>query len=327
MNQTLPPVSVIMPVLNEETHLPAAIAGIVSQDYPAPLEIILAIGPSNDRTTEIATRLAAADERIRIVENPAKTTPVGLNLAIAAASHDIIIRVDAHGELCPGYVRTVVETLDRTGAANVGGLMKAVGVTPFERAVAAAYNSPVGLGGGSFHLENTPEGPADTVFLGSFRAEALKRVGGFDESLDRAQDWELNYRLRKSGQVVWYTPQLRVTYRPRSSFRSLAKQFFKTGQWRREVVQRHPDTASARYLAPPAFVLALSMSPLAFVPGPKWLRSLFLVAPVAYLAFNVASSIALTRDDPEARLRLPLVLATMHICWGAGFLVGLPKRD
>ncbi len=183
MNYTLPPISVIMPVLNEETHLPAAIAGIASQDYPAPIEIILAIGPSDDRTTEIATRLADADERIRIVENPAKTTPVGLNLAIAAASHDIIVRVDAHGELCPGYLRSVVETLDRTGAANVGGLMKAVGVTPFERAVAAAYNSPVGLGGGSFHLENTPEGPADTVFLGSFRAAALKRVGGFDESL------------------------------------------------------------------------------------------------------------------------------------------------
>ncbi len=327
MNNIMPPISVIMPVLNEETHLPAAIAGIVSQNYPAPLEVILAIGPSSDRTMEIASRLAAADERIRIVENPAKTTPVGLNLAIAAAKYDIIVRVDAHGELCPGYLQTVVETLERTDAANVGGLMKAVGVTPFERAVAAAYNSPVGLGGGSFHLENTPEGPADTVFLGSFRKEALNRVGGFDETLDRAQDWELNYRLRKAGEVVWYTPQLRVTYRPRSSFRSLAKQFFKTGQWRREVIRRHPDTASVRYLAPPTFVLALAASPLACVFRPKWLRPLFLAAPVAYLLFNAASSVALMRDDPEARRRLPLVLAVMHVCWGAGFLLGLHKRS
>ena len=240
------PVSVVMPVRNEEPHLEAAVGRVLAQGYGGELEVVIAVGPSSDRTREIADSLAATDERVVVVDNPTGFTPAGLNLAIEAASYEIIVRVDGHAELCPGYITTAVETLRATGAANVGGLMDAQGRTPFEQAVAAAYNSHLGLGGGGFHLAATPAGPADTVFLGVFRRDALKEVGGFDESLHRAQDWELNYRLRRAGHLVWFTPELRVVYRPRSSLRALAKQFHLTGRWRREVVRRHPDTASRR---------------------------------------------------------------------------------
>ena len=200
------------------------------------MEIILAVGPCRDRTWEIAQQLAAADERIHVLRNPSGTTPDALNLAIARARHDIIVRVDAHGELTPGYIDTAVDLLRRTGAANVGGHMAARGQTPFEKAVAVAYTSPVGLGGGSFHLATSKEGPADTVFLGVFRRDALEAAGGYDGSLLRAQDWDLNYRLRKMGETVWFSPKLQVTYRPRSTVKALARQFYRTGQWRRRPV-------------------------------------------------------------------------------------------
>ena len=318
-----------MPVRNEEPHLEAAVGRVLAQGYAGELEVVIAVGPSSDRTREIADSLAATDERIVVVDNPTGFTPAGLNLAIEAASHEIVVRVDGHAELCPGYITTAVETLRATGAANVGGLMDAQGRTPFEQAVAAAYNSHLGLGGGGFHLAATPAGPADTVFLGVFRRDALKEVGGFDESLHRAQDWELNYRLRRAGHLVWFTPELRVVYRPRSSLRALAKQFHLTGRWRREVIRRHPDTASRRYLAPPAAALGTGVGLGAGMTG-VWLRRPWLAAmlafPMLYLGFLVFATLTMRGVPAAARLRLPMVLATMHLAWGIGFLRGLPRR-
>lgn len=324
---THPGVSVVMPIRNEERHLAAAVQRVVDQDYPGELEIVLSIGPSDDATHAVADRLAAEDSRIRVVDNPTGRTPAALNIAVRHARHDIIVRVDGHGELCDGYIQTAVRTLQETGAANVGGLMDAQGTTAFERAVAAAYNSRWGLGGGGFHLPDTPEGPAKTVFLGSFRRQALEAVGGFDETMHRAQDWELNLRLREADHLVWFTPRMRVTYRPRSGIRALALQFFHTGQWRREVVRRYPHTASARYLAPPTAVVGLATGLAGGVLGlftRNRLLAALLLAPLTYLAFLAAAISTMGHLDPAARRRLPLVLAIMHICWGTGFLRGLP---
>lgn len=321
------PVSVIMPVRNEERYLATAVARVLDQDYPGELEVVLAVGPSTDRTAEIAAELAAADPRVRVVDNPTGRTPAGLNLAIAAARHDILVRVDGHGELMEGYLQTAVETLQRTGAANVGGLMDAQGETPFEQAVAVAYTSRLGLGGSSFHLLDSPEGPAETVFLGSFRRDALDRVGGFDESMYRAQDWELNYRLRAAGEEIWFTPRMRVRYRPRSTVRALARQFFETGRWRREVIRRYPETASLRYLAPPTAVAGATVGAAVGLCGlvlrSRWATAA-LLAPLGYLSLVTAGAAVMPRAMPlGVRLRLPLVLVVMHVCWGAGFLVGL----
>ena len=322
----LEPVSVVMPVRNEERHLRAAVRRVLEQGYSGDLEIVLAVGPSDDQTRQIADELAASDPRVRVIDNPTGYTPAGLNLAIRAARHEVIVRVDGHVELSPGYIATAVRILHETGAANVGGLMDARGRTLFERAVAAAYNSPLGLGGGGFHVADTPAGPADTVFLGVFQRKALQDVGGFDESLHRAQDWELNYRLRRAGHVVWFTPELRVTYRPRSTLGALARQFFRTGQWRREVIRRHPETASLRYLIPPAAVLGSGGGLLGAIAGlllrVPWLLVL-LALPGSYLAYLSYATASMRGLDSATRRRLPLVLAVMHFGWGLGFLRGL----
>jgi succinoglycan biosynthesis protein ExoA len=321
-----PGVSVVMPVLNEERHLEGAIRRVLDQDYPGELEVILAVGPSSDRTHEIAKALAGVDPRIRVVDNPAARTPAGLNLGIAASQHEIIVRVDGHGELTDGYIKRAVELLDETGAANVGGVMDAQGSTPFEEAVAVAYTTRLGLGGSAFHLAGSPATEAETVFLGVFRKDALVAVGGFDESMHRAQDWELNYRLRTSGHKIWFSPELRVTYRPRSTLRALVKQMYETGRWRRELVRRHPETATVRYLAPPLTligVLAGSIGGLLGVMIDSRLLRLGFLAPAGYLALIIGGSLVAARPmSASARLRLPLVLAATHLAWGAGFLRG-----
>jgi succinoglycan biosynthesis protein ExoA len=324
-----PPVSVVMPVLNEERHLEEAVGRVLDQDYPGELEVVLAIGPSKDRTQEIADKLAEADGRISIVPNPTGKTPAGLNVGIAHAKHDILVRVDGHGALTPGYITRAVEVLDETGADNVGGVMAAEGRTPLEMAVACAYRSRLGLGASTFH-QGGKAGPADTVYLGVFRRAALERVGGFDETMHRAQDWELNYRIRKTGGLIWFCPDLSVTYRPRSSLSAVAKQFFHTGQWRREVVRRHPETANKRYLAPPVAVIGMAVGTVlgivGLITGIGWLDLGFL-APLGYALLILAGSAFEGRYLPwKALFWLPLVCATMHVSWGLGFLAGLNEK-
>lgn len=324
--QSWPGVSVVMPVLNEERHLAAAVRGVLDQRYPGELELIMAVGPSQDRTREIAEELAAADPRLAVVDNPAGRTPHALNLAIEAARHDILVRVDGHGELGERYIERAVELLAETGAANVGGVMDAQGRTSFEQAVAYVYTSRYGLGGAAFHQGDVPAGPAETVFLGVFAKADLQAVGGFDETMHRAQDWELNYRLRQSGRLVYFSPELRVTYRPRSTLKALVRQMYDTGRWRREVVRRHPETAGLRYLVPPATVVAIGIGSLGALVGAfTGIRALLLgiAAPLGYAGFVAYVSWS-ARDAlaPKAGRWLSVVLPATHLAWGSGFLVG-----
>jgi len=322
-----PGVSVVVPVLNEERYLRHAIDQMLRQAYAGPLEVVLALGPSRDRTDAIAAEISAADPRVRLVANPTGRTPAGLNAAIAAAAYDVIVRVDGHALVPDDYVAAAVETLTRTGADNVGGVMAAEGETPFEDAVARAMTSKLGVGSASFHVGGE-EGPAPTVYLGVFRRAALERVGGYDESMVRAQDWEMNHRIIETGGLVWFTPRMRVTYRPRPNVRALSKQYFEYGRWRREVARRHPDTLSGRYLAAPVAVLGVVLGTLAgllSIGGPAWLAIGWL-GPVGYLAVILGGSVVVGRGlAARAWLLLPVVLATMHMSWGMGFLTS-PRR-
>jgi succinoglycan biosynthesis protein ExoA len=315
-----PSLSVIVPARDEGRHLQTCVEAVLDQDYPGEVQVVLAVAPSRDRTAAVAARLAA-DDRVSVVENPSGTTPTGLNLALSACDGEIVARVDGHAILPQGYLRRAVELLHTTGAANVGGMMAAAGTTPCERAVACAMTSPFGVGAGRFHYGGEP-GPADTVYLGVFRRALLASTGGYDETFLRAQDWELNHRIRGLGGVVWFTPELRVTYRPRASLRALARQYREYGRWRRVVMRRHSDSVRLHYLVPPAAVLGLGAGLAAAALG----RRKALALPLAYLGAVLAGSAAAGRGQPaHVRVRLPLVFTTMHLSWGLGFLTS-PRR-
>lgn len=304
-----------MPILDEERHLTESVQAILAQDWDGPLEVVLALGPSSDRTDEVAAQLASVDERIRTVPNPSGRTPDALNAAIEMAAHEVIVRVDGHGILSPGYLHTAVATLGETGAANVGGIMDAEGTTDFERAVAVAMKSKIGVGGVKFK-QGGAAGPADTVYLGAFRRDWLRRVGGYDRRYIRAQDWELNFRIRQEGGVVWFNPDLRVAYRPRGSFRALSRQYREYGRWRRVVAREHKGSINARYLAPPVALAAIT---LGAVGGLRW-RPLWAV-PALYAVGVTVGGYVISRTEPvRTRALVPGVLATMHLSWGWGFL-------
>jgi glycosyltransferase involved in cell wall biosynthesis len=313
-----PDLSVILPVLNEANHLADAVKAILRQDYRGKFEVILAVGPSKDETLEIANELASTDSRVVVVLNPTGRTAAGLNIALAKSSSPIIVRVDGHAEIPSNYLSIAVELLRNTGAVNVGGLMGAVGKTKFEKSVARAMRSPLGVGAAKFHTGGG-SGEVDTVYLGCFLREALTEIGGFDERFIRAQDWELNFRLRERGGRIFFDPRLEVTYRPRPNLAALAKQYFEYGRWRRVVSRKHTGTINYRYLAPP---LALTATIISLVTGLLVSPWLFVPAGI-YVGFTVLAGIALGKGLLE-KLLLPAVLFTMQMSWGAGFITS-PK--
>lgn len=330
------PVSVLMPVRNEERHLRESVRHVLSQDYPGEIEVVIAVGPSRDRTAELAQAMAAEDPRVTVVDNPTGHRPSAVNIALRAAHHDVIVRVDGHSMLPAGYISTAVATLAQTGAANVGGIMAAEGVTAFERAVAWAMTSPFGVGSARFHTGGQA-GPADTVYLGVFHREAIEEAGGYDERYQIAEDWELNHRIRMAGGLIWFQPALRVSYRPRASLGALGRQYFSYGRWRRVVARQHTGTINLRYLAPPtatALVAAGTAAGLAGLAGlaagaaGSWpvALSACLAVPAVYCAGVLAVTARAARELPfPSVIRLPLALATMHMCWGAGYLTS-PRR-
>ncbi len=306
MAKALKNISFVMPVLNEEAYLATAVESVFSQVVPGEMELVVALGPSKDNTDDVAQKLKRKyGAKLQLVRSPGLTS-ISLNLAIAKAKYEVVLRVDAHSELSEGYAALAVKLLNDTGAANVGGIMVAKGKNDFQSAVAYGYNNKVGLGGGSFHVGGEA-GPADTVYLGVFRKAALEQVGGFSEAWVRGQDWELNQRLRKAGLIVWFDPRLQVSYYPRSDWESLAKQFFKTGVWRGALTRENPAGSSVRYWIPPLLVLGTLFW------FPIWI---YLIA----IAILAGSAKEITKRQ---KLWLMVVLPTMHYAWGTGFWWGL----
>ena len=302
-------ISFVMPVLNEEKYLEASVQSVFSQEVPASMELILSLGPSIDGTNEVAKRLKKKyGTKLQLVNVAIANTSAALNAAIKKTKYEVVVRVDAHSELSDNYAATALEVLNATGAANVGGVMKAVGETDFQIAVAFGYNNRVGLGGGAYHV-GAQAGPKESVYLGVFNKPKLLAAGGFDPKWVRGQDWELNQRLRAAGEIVWFDPRLEVTYRPRGSWSKLAKQFFKTGLWRGVLTRGNPGESAIRYWIPPLLLLSLI-----FV-FPLWI----------YLAAVCVVALSAKGLDFKAKLWLVAVLPTMHLSWGAGFWLGLVR--
>lgn len=325
----LPAVSYIMPVLNEAGFLERAVKTILDQQYAGEKEFVLALGPSTDDTDHIAARLAAADSRIKLVANPARDIPAGLNRAIAASSHPVIVRVDAHSELTPDYTARAVDALRRQVASNVGGVMRAAGDGDTQRAIARCYNSPFGLGGGTYHGDGTP-GEAESAYLGVFRRDAVEAVGGYDEQILRGEDWELCLRLRRAGHRVWFDPSLGVTYWPRASFKDLSRQFFATGAWRAVLVRKYGRANPWRFFAPGTLVIGLAVSLVALVLLATTVLPWASAWPVllAPLALYTCGILFATARIPEQRglkdrALTAATLVTMHLSWGTGFLRGI----
>jgi succinoglycan biosynthesis protein ExoA len=318
-------ITIMIPCRNEAGCIAEVLDSVLAQDLAGiDWEVIVADGMSDDGTRSILQSYAARQSRIRVLDNPARAVPAGLNAAIRAARGEIVLRMDAHTAYAPDYVRQCLAALDRTGAANVGGPARTKPRGYWGRAIAAAYHSPVACGGARFHDPNY-EGWADTVPYGCWRKSTLLDIGLFDETLVRNQDDELNLRLCRAGGKVWQSPAIVSWYQPRASLRRLFQQYFQYGFWKVAVIRKHRIPASLRHLIPATFVAAAVLLPLAAAA----LRSTFVLGAWAamlgayVLAILAASVDSARRYGWELLPALPIVFAAYHFSYGSGFLLGL----
>ncbi len=319
----VPFVTVIMPIRNEGSFLEASLGSVLQQDYSEnAMEVIVADGLSTDGTRAIVRRLASRDRRLKMIDNPERIVPTGLNRALRVARGEVIVRVDGHTVVERDYVSQCVAALRRTEADNVGGPMRAEGHGRFGAAVAAATGSPFGVGSARFHYSDREEW-VDTVYLGAWARSVFERIGVFDETMIRDQDDEFNYRLLDRGGRILLSPRIRSRYVVRSTPASLWRQYFQYGYWKVRVMLKHPRQARPRQLAPPVFVLALLLSVVVLAAG-EGQRRLGLIVPLAYVATNAAASVAVARRVGWKQLAwTALAYAILHLSYGLGFLAGM----
>lgn len=308
-----PSVSIVVAAASAADVLPAALAAVASQDYEGQIEVVVAAADTD-------TAAAATGSDTKVVPNPAGTTPAGLNLAVGASTGEVVVRVDAQSQIPPHYVTRMVETLASTGADVVGGMQVPTGTTFLQRAIAASMTSRFGAGDARYRVGGPP-GPTDTVYLGALRRPTFDEIGGYDERFLRNQDYELNHRIRTSGGTVWLDPEVEVGYRPRSSLRALASQYFQYGRWKRFFLSVNPGSLRLRQWAPPLLVLVLLAALVASV-FTTWAW----MVPAAYILALILIGAAHLPSVGTPALAMPLTLAVMHIWWGAGFLIGISRQ-
>ena len=315
----LPTVTIAMPAYNEEKYIEACIASVQAQDYPADkIEILVADGRSTDKTREILARLSDADPRIKMIDNPARLQAAGLGVLVKQSTGDIIVRMDVHAEYAPDYVRKCVETLERTGADNVGGAQRAKAKSFFQRALCAALESPLGVGGAKYRSEDA-EGFVDTVFLGAFRRKVFETVGLWDPAAITNEDSELNQRILESGGQIYLSRDIVVHYFPRESLKTLAKQYYKYGRGRARTLLKLGKYPTLRPALP--FLMVCGGAAMLAIP-PLWP-----LAPFAFATYALATGAEAVRVGGKLGARgiatVWAIFPTLHISHGVGFAAGL----
>lgn len=327
----LPVISIVAACRNESRHMRAFLDSLSQQDLEGfDWEIIIADGMSDDGTREELDQFALRNPRISVIDNPGRIVSTGLNAAILAARGEIVLRMDAHTEYAPDYVRRCVESLERTNAENVGGPARTRAEGLLARAIQAAYHSRFSTGGARFHDEGY-SGFVDTVPYGCWRKATLLQLGLFDEELVRNQDDELNLRLTRAGGRIWQSSEIVSWYRPRASLSALFRQYFQYGFWKVRVIRKHRLPGSWRHLVPGAFIagnLALLAAAVCFeLMGSQLLAARVLLLWGAVLSAYavgcvIAACLAARRSGWRLFPFLPITFVVFHISYGLGFLIG-----
>jgi succinoglycan biosynthesis protein ExoA len=321
MTDQRPFVSVLIPVRNEERYIERCLYAVAAQDYPRErLEVIVIDGMSSDDTTAMIRRFAAESTiDLKLLRNPVRRTAAGLNLGLAAARGEIIVRVDGHAAIATDFIRRSVDALLASGVDCVGGVIESEGDRYIGRAVALAMSSRFGIGGASFRTGGA--GLVDTVAFGAYRRDVFDRIGGFAEDIDKGEDDEFNYRLLDHRGRILLAPEIRATYTVRGDLGGVWRQYFGYGRAKVEVLRRHPAQARPRQLLPAALVASLAISLLA-MPRAGW-RPTRIVAGVYGLFVAVASMTLALRRSLRLLPMLPAVLTCLHFSYGLGFLTGV----
>jgi GT2 family glycosyltransferase len=296
---------------------------LVQSDYPADhLEVLVLDGGSDDGTRSVVLELARKSDLIRLLDNPRRVAAAAVNIGVQNASGDVIIILSAHGSVASDFVTQNVLYLSNTGADCVGGRIRSISHSFLGRTIALAMSSPFGVGNSLFRYSRK-EQYVDTVAFGAYRRQVFEELGPFDESLAYNEDDEFSCRLRGQGGKIFLTPAIKSFYHTRTSLRQLWQQYFRYGQGKVRVIQRHPRAAMIRHFVPFAFVSTVLVVGLLGLVRPSFL-SVCLVVLAVYGGASLLFSLGISARRGWRHLPvLPAAFACLHFGYGLGFLAGL----
>jgi succinoglycan biosynthesis protein ExoA len=313
--------SVIVPVLNEARHLREVAASMRAQTFQGELEFLFIDGGSTDGSREIISELANRDHRVRLLDNPERTTPRALNVGLQAATGEFVARMDAHARYGPNYIADGVARLKRGDVVSVSGPQLAVGYDAWSRRVALALGSRLGTGGARFRHDADEEFEVDSGFTGIWRRSVLLANGGWDDDWVGDEDFEMAARLRKAGGRIVCIPEMAAHYAPRNNLASLARQYWAYGRARVRTSRRHPESLRPSHVVPSALVFTLILAGVSRPPLARPARAVLLL----YLAAMAAESVRAVRSGarPSDAAAMPIVFLVMHLSFGLGEFSGL----
>lgn len=321
----MPFISVILPVRNEERFITACVASIFAQDYPQEqMEVIFVDGCSEDRTVELLHEMQKAHPQIVVLHNPNRTVPYAMNIGIEKSRGEVIVRLDAHAEYPPDYIRLSVETLLTRECDNAGGVFETRGRGFMGEAIAEMLKTPLGVGNATYRLTQE-DGYVDTVPFGCFRRELFERIGGFDERMTRNQDNELNFRIRKNGGKIYLNHNIRVLYYCRDTMRGIMKMGYMNGKWNVITMTLVPGSMGVRHFVPLAFVLStIVLLLLTLATRSLLFGGLLALEWGAYLLLDVFYAYTIAKEKGWRFLPVEIVLyPAFHFAYGFGSLRGI----
>ena len=324
----MPFVSAVIPCRDEEFFLPQCLESLLLQDFPKEnLEILFVDGMSKDRTKELIKEYSQKYPFVRLLENPNKTTPFGMNMGIKNSRGDIIIIMGAHSVYAPDYISKCVRYLLESRADNVGGqnIIVSKNGDIFNKAVAKALASPFGAGDAHYIIGSKKSREVDTVFGGCYRKEVFTKLGLFNERLTRSEDMELNLRLKRAGGKIMFFPDIKSYYYPRKShLKGFFWHNFQNGIWVVYPLKIVKTPLRLRHYIPFIFVFSLIVSGFLGIFS-KFSLSIFWLLIVFYLLANLYFSfkISFKEKSPQFLFLLPLIFGIRHIGYGLGSLWGL----
>jgi succinoglycan biosynthesis protein ExoA len=328
MAEKYPFITVVMPIRNESDFIAQSLGTVLTQEYPhEKMEVLIADGMSDDDTRAVVAQTAAEHPTIpvRVLDNPGRIVPIGMNIVFKESKGEIIVRVDGHCEIAPDYVLRCVEHLQKGEVVGVGGPIETISQNETGSVIAAAMSSKFGVGGSAFRTEKNKAMFADTVAFPAYIREAMEKAGPYDEEMMRNQDDEYNYRLRSMGYKILLTPDVRSKYYSRGSLRKLWKQYYQYGIYKVRVLQKHPYQMKLRQFVPIVFVVGV-LGGAIVAPFSPILAALWLLGVGLYIVLNLLASVMVARQTEMKYLKLlPIVYVILHFSYGLGFLRGLVK--
>lgn len=315
--------SIIIPTFNEQDNIGNCLDSIINQNYDNSLvEIIIVDGHSFDNTISKIQEYQRKFSNISLLENPVRKTPTSLNIGIKKSKCEVIIILGAHASLDPDFIYFNNKYLNEMNVKVTGGTQLNVGFSFVQKAVALAMENPFGMGSAPYRWSRK-EQFVDTVVYAAYKRELFDKIGYFEENFSISEDSEMNWRIRKAGYKIFFSPNIKSYYHPRRTVSKFIQQMFRYGILRVHMFKKHKSAVKITHLIPPSFVVTLILIlifSLLDVLNPIFLFALLL----CYFLVNLLS--VLLKISKENLHFIPLVsflIFLLHFSWGLGFIVGL----